>query len=320
MERIINWVISSAQQTDRGIYSVLTHLGLWVVPLAPAVVFGHSFYASIQGSVNPDLALLAGVAAAMALEIPGATSAHTALGLQALKAESWKVWTCWCLVAAYVLLGIGGVIGFEYNGGFTVVGVLVFLLMPIAYISLGFSRDLNRMIEAAKVANSKAEAEAIETRAKQDEIDRENRKFEHQRLLAEDDRRYQLALKQAEIAAQKEIETERTRAQAEIEIQKQRTKAEVQRTKRRLAEVEAEKQEYKAEKSEQSGERPAEYAERLAVIVDKSGGDSFGPVEVQEWTGLGKTAVYELLNYAKAVEDVHQAGRGKYETNGVAHR
>lgn len=316
MERLTNWIIKTAQQTDRGIYSVLTHLGLWIVPLAPAVVFGHSFYASIQESVGPRLALLGGIAAALALEIPGATSAHTALGLQALKAESWKIWACWCLVAAYVMLGIGGVVGFEASGGFAVVGVLVFLLMPVSYISLGFSRDLNRMTEAAKMAENKADIEAREAKVKQDQDDRENREFERQRLLAQDERQYNLQIKQAEIAAQKEIETERTRANAGIESEKYRAKLEAHRTKRKLAELEAEKTAHQQERIEQAGEQPAEYEERLAVIREKSGGGSFGPSDVQDWTGLSKTMAYELLNYAKSTEDVHQVKRGRYETNG----
>lgn len=323
MERFINWLVSASHHADRGIYNVLTHLGLWFIPVAPAVVFGYSFYASVVSSVSPNMALVAGIAAALALEIPGVTSAHTALGLQAAKAESWKVWACWGLVAAYVLLGIGGVVGFEMAGGFAVVGILVFLLMPVAYISLGFSRDLNRLIEQQKAEDKKAESEAEQARlsaeqaqAKRDEVDRENREFERRRTMDEDRRRHEREMKQDELATEAKIKTEQQRTKAQIEVERQRTKAEEERTKRKLAELETEKTERKPNVAETSGEQPPEYTERLAVVRDKSGGDPFGPTDVQDWTGLSKTAAYDFLNYAKITADIHQTGRGKYEANG----
>ncbi len=50
----------------------------------------------------------------------------------------------------------------------------------------------------------------------------------------------------------------------------------------------------------------------LAVIENCSGEQTFVQSDVQEWTGLKKTAVYALLNYGEYVHRIKRIDRGTY--------
>jgi hypothetical protein len=64
------------------------------------------------------------------------------------------------------------------------------------------------------------------------------------------------------------------------------------------------------------GERSADYDELLGLVRERSGGQPFGPADVQDWLSRGKTAAYQVLSYGQEMGDIDKLGRGQYAVNG----
>lgn len=63
-------------------------------------------------------------------------------------------------------------------------------------------------------------------------------------------------------------------------------------------------------------ERSPELDAFLAIIRERSGGQSFSPENVQEWTARGRTKAFEILKYGEQFGDVHRVSKGQYVNNG----
>lgn len=126
---------------------------LLVVPLAPAIVFGHAWYKASATDLG-WLALLAGISAAFGLEIAGLKAYDAALGLW-LVGERGKGALAFLLGAAYVVIGVVGIWFLDTAIAFAAV---TFLSIPILYLARGFSAYIGgKRLEQGRTADLEQE-------------------------------------------------------------------------------------------------------------------------------------------------------------------
>jgi len=200
-QKFIDRRIANVRDTDRMVFGLTSDLGPWIVPLAPALVFGYSFYAATVDRLD-WMAVIAGAAAAFGMEIAGTTAFHTAVAFWSLK-DIWKALTAFFLGILYVFIGIVGVVYLESQSAFVIVGVSAFILAPIVYASRALARDLNRQ------AQERQDNRALSIQFKQDEIS-----FEREKELAA------MRLKHEERLAKIEAKKEQVIAEAEAQARK----------------------------------------------------------------------------------------------------
>lgn len=192
-------------------------------------------------------------------------------------------------------------------------------LSALAFVSLtlGYElREFQSRLEkwqtdrAAWIEARLQEAEAREEREKAELAARLERvqDKERERQEAEALRRFQLEQEdrawrrhQEELAQKRAERAERSREQPELEppsVDRPRTLASP------------------GHFAANSGERSPELDAFLAIIRERAGEQPYSPENVQEWTGQGRTKVFEILRYGRTFGDVHQVGKGQYVNNG----
>lgn len=207
--------IENIRDSDLLTFAAAMGLAPWLVPIAPALVFGWFFYTNVTGAQdNPmefHLALVGAVAIAIGLIVAGAMSSHVAVTLQSIGAEKSKVNYAWRLVIAYIVLEIGGLLAMEIFGAYLIiVGIVASLLTFITYQARSLATNLT---EEKRMRQEEQEHEqerlAIEqAQAREDEIaDRA-----HQRELE----RLELEMKQAQAMAKIEAKKETTIAKLSV--------------------------------------------------------------------------------------------------------
>jgi hypothetical protein len=221
---------------DSAAFAFAGGVGPWVAPIAPAFVFGYAFFESLPDTLGL-LAIIPGIVAGIGLVIAGAFTSHNAI-------ERGGLW--WAAAIGYVLLEIGGLWAMSIDLNMQVVGTVLALITFLVYISRA---------GAAQIGESKAKAEQSEAAALA---------FERQRILADDERRYNRQMEQDRLATQARIETTKSQHGAEAERERVRLEAERLRLEREREQAQQAERQRLAEEKRRDSERKAE-AERLAA-------------------------------------------------------
>ena len=162
VERIINWL-------DKTAFSGAMGVGPWIVPIAPAVIFGYALYVSLtEQGMNFELKLIASVTASIGLVIAGAITSHTAINT----ADSRN----WILVIGYISLEIGGLLLMHIDQNFKVIGIVISLLTLIVYVSRAIMTKEN--LEFKKLETERELNRQLEFKQKQLELKREQAEWE----------------------------------------------------------------------------------------------------------------------------------------------
>lgn len=157
--------------------SAFEHGAVVVAPICPAFFFGHAIYTAVAELATWQLAAAVGVSAAFALEAVGIRAFHNALRLGSA--------VSYAPPALYMAIGIGALIVIEGNSDAGVVGVAMFLLTAVLYLTIGISRQATAKVERT--------------------AERVTRQYELQ--VQRDEREHQLKL--ARIEARKEVQIAR---------------------------------------------------------------------------------------------------------------
>lgn len=128
-------LISSIQATDRLGFAGAMGIGPWIVPLAPAIIFGWALYESAPKTMSNELRIIAGSAAAIGLVVAGAISSHNAISLQTASIKGKILGFAWLLVFGYIGLEIVGLWQMTIQREIKVVGTVISLLTLIVYLS-----------------------------------------------------------------------------------------------------------------------------------------------------------------------------------------
>lgn len=297
--------------------ALLRKLAPFLVPFAPAWVFGHTV-ATTSGNAA------VGFVAGLGLEAAGIFAAHRAIRAYVDNDRQWKIAAG--AVVVYLIIGIGAIwiLDDAAAQNFKVVGTAMFLISGMVYLLLGME-DAARVAERKLLAQETAEkeSEAEKARAEADKAQADAAAAQAKALAdaevakakvladAETDR----AVRLAEVAAQKDIAVAKATVEADVaraEARKEKYALEQAQYTAEHAPVSANGNGHSAGHSRTDVERSPEYDELLLDIHERSGAKSFKIADVQEWTGLGRTAAYNLMNYGQQLEVVRQPGRGRY--------
>ncbi len=154
-----------SQRIDKLLLQLAVNIGPWFVPVSAALVFGVMFRNAVASELG-QMAVAAGVFAALGLEIAGIVSFHVAVSFYSAK-QMPKAAVALALGAAYVIIGIVGVWAIDTNESFRTVGTITFLLVPIVYFSRALAKDLEFSQEMLAVAKTDKKALLDDNRQKQ---------------------------------------------------------------------------------------------------------------------------------------------------------
>lgn len=202
---LVTRFIATIRDFDRSAFALSAGLGPWLTPLAPALVFGHTFYASTLDALG-RWAIIGGVAMSIGLVVAGATSSHTAMALKSAGAPLDKVRGCWALVISYIVLEITGILTMPHYAGLTVVGVTASLLTLVVYLSRSYRNFLDDFKARTEVAKEAAKEESEEAKEEKQikldfQIEQARLNAEHQRQMTVRDADLKHAEKLARIEA-----------------------------------------------------------------------------------------------------------------------
>lgn len=180
--------IENIRDSDLLTFAAAMGLAPWLVPIAPALVFGWFFYANVTGAkdypMDPRLALVGAVAIAIGLVVAGAMSSHTAVTLQGYGVNRGKIIFAWSTVVAYVLLEIGGLLAMEMIGAYLiVVGIVASLLTLDVYLARSLATRLNEEKLMRQDEQALAREDEKEDKAHQRELERLRLEMEQEREL-----------------------------------------------------------------------------------------------------------------------------------------
>lgn len=195
--RIVNWF-------DRSMFSLAGGAGPWIVPIAPALIYGWTFYDGTRETLGV-WGVVGAVAMSVGLVVAGATSSHTAMALQSAKAPASKVFWAWFLVFAYITLEIGGIVTMNNWHSLEVVGVTASLLTLVVYLSRSFKRYLEEFKAEAAETKQEQKAERSTMIAYRIEEQRQKAEFERQRQLRQMELEQQKELAKIEASKEKAI-------------------------------------------------------------------------------------------------------------------
>ncbi|MHC4464810.1 MAG: helix-turn-helix domain-containing protein [Planctomycetota bacterium] len=182
-QKFIENRIANIQASDSFAFAAAIGFGPWLVPLAPAIIFGYALYVSAPIDMA-ELRTVTAVAAAIALIVAGAVSSHNAIVTGGIGA--------WSLVIGYIVLEIVGLWVMSVSFDVKVVGTVASLLTLIVYLSRSTAKEID---------NDKAEAKEAAMLKMDFQIEQARLNAEHQRRMAERD----IDLKHAEKMARIEV-------------------------------------------------------------------------------------------------------------------
>lgn len=180
--------IENIRDSDLLTFQAAQGLAPWLVPIAPALVFGWVFYTSVTGAndnpMDGNLALIGAIAIAIGLVVAGAMSSHVAVTLQSYGVEQSKVNFAWSLVIAYVALEIGGLLAMELFGAYLiVVGIVASLLTLDVYLARSLATRLTEEKQAKEQAQAIAREDEKDDKAWQREMELKRLEMEQEREL-----------------------------------------------------------------------------------------------------------------------------------------
>lgn len=181
--------IENIRDTDLFAFTSAMGLAPWLVPIAPALVFGWVFYTSVttteEDPMNTTLALIGAISISIGLIVAGAMSSHTAITLQGYGVEKNKIRFAWTLVVVYVSLEIGGLLAMKILGShLEVVGIVASLLTLTVYLSRSSATRLTEEKEMRQDHQERIYKEAEEEKAHQRELERRRLEIEREKELA----------------------------------------------------------------------------------------------------------------------------------------
>lgn len=199
-KKITQGLISSIQDTDRLGFAGAMGIGPWIVPLAPAIIFGWALYESAPKTMSNELRIIAGSAAALGLVVAGAVSSHNAISLQTAEIKGKILAFAWLLVFGYIALEITGLWKMNIEKEIKIVGTVISLLTLVVYLSRSAASRLT------EIKQDKAQAQQLERKDK----------AQAQQLTREDDLQAQRLKYEAKLQEQvHQHEMEKLRLQME---------------------------------------------------------------------------------------------------------
>lgn len=181
---------------DRLGFAFAGGVGPWITPVAPASVFGFSFWQSMVDQMGFG-ALIAGIAAGIGFVVAGAYSSHVAIMKPSLGT--------WSLVLAYISLEIFGLWAMSVDTSVKWVGTTVSLATLVVYIT----RAIDQLLKARR--DHEAQEHEEEKQAKQNEL-------EYQRQLEAKKLQQEHELRLLELNNKTEMAKFRAEQKAEVEI------------------------------------------------------------------------------------------------------
>ena len=170
--QVVDATIKNIEHTDRLMLAAGKLSGPLLAPVAPAVIFGWAFYSQTNTTMQSELSALGGFAIACGLIVAGLVSAHNAIAMRTFGASQAKQNMAWGLVAAYVIIEIGGLWAMRLGAPLEVVGSVATLVALIVYLTRALAVNLEDERRQALQAQAKAEQD------EQDEIDFDRRQAE----------------------------------------------------------------------------------------------------------------------------------------------
>lgn len=168
---------------QRDLYQTLITASIIAAPAAAALLFGHEVYqVTVADTGAAWLAIIAGIATAIALEATGIAAGHTAAALHTQGDRRWLVAAA--VMAVYVAIGL-----YALRGSFVAVA---FVLAPLAYIIAA----LRRTAEVAAIVASAEETAAAQRRH---ELERLEIELDHERKTAAAQRRHEVKVAAASL-------------------------------------------------------------------------------------------------------------------------
>lgn len=177
--------IANIQSSDSFAFAAAIGLGPWLVPLAPAIIFGYALFVSAPSDMA-EFRLITAVAVAIGLIVAGAVSSHNAIISKAPRA--------WGMVVGYIILEIVGLWLMSVSFDVKVVGTVASLLTLIVYLSRSTAKE---------IGNDKAEAKQADKVKMDFQIEQARLNAEHKRHMEEQDADLKHAEKLAQIEAKK---------------------------------------------------------------------------------------------------------------------
>lgn len=176
--------IENIRDTDLFAFTSAMGLAPWLVPIAPALVFGWMFYSTTSGQMG-DLSIIGGLAIAIGLIVAGAMSSHTAITLQSYGVKKSKIAFAWSLVVAYVCLEIGGLLAMKFWGAhLEIVGIVASLLTLTVYLARSSATRLAEEKEAKQQQIDQAREDEKEDKAFHRELELKRLQMEQEQALA----------------------------------------------------------------------------------------------------------------------------------------
>ncbi len=183
-KKLTQGLISGIQDTDKLSFAGAMGVGPWLVPLAPAIIFGWALYESVPKTMTGDLAIIAGVAAAIGLVIAGAVSSHNAISLQSSGVGGWNLTFAWLLVFGYIGLEIIGLLTMAITSNMKAVGVVISLLTLIVYLSRSVATGLVEMKQDKEQGKQLEREDDLTGKAHQREMEKLRLQMEQAERLA----------------------------------------------------------------------------------------------------------------------------------------
>jgi DNA-binding transcriptional ArsR family regulator len=158
--------IANIKAADSFAFASAIGLGPWLVPLAPAIVFGYALHRSAPVDMG-EFRLAAAVSVAIGLVVAGAVSSHNAIVSGGSKA--------WALVVGYIGLEIVGLWLMSVTGDVKIVGTVASLLTLIVYLSRSSAKEIE---------GDRNEAKELERTKLNYQIEQARLEAEHKRAMA----------------------------------------------------------------------------------------------------------------------------------------
>ncbi len=222
-KKITQGLISSIQDTDRLGFAGAMGIGPWVVPLAPAIIFGWALYESAPDTMSNELKIIAGSAAAIGLVVAGAVSSHNAISLQTASIKGKILGFAWLLVFGYIGLEIVGLWQMTIQKEIKVVGTVISLLTLIVYLSRSAASRLTEIKQDKVQAQQLKREDDLQAQQLEREDDLQAQQLEREAKLQEqthqrDLERLRLQLEQEQALAK--IEASKEKAIAKLSVPK----------------------------------------------------------------------------------------------------
>jgi flagellar biosynthesis GTPase FlhF len=199
-------------------YTILGYLAMFLTPIGAVIFFGWRVYTAVHAETGTNwLAIPAGIAAAVGLEMVGIFAGH--LMMELWQRRDGRAWLAAGIMAVYVGIGV-----IELAG---TIGQVMFLIAPLVYVLVG----LRQTVDEVAGRETAVSATRLDFQLEQARLDRE---AERERQASNDRRQHEENLRKLELEASASTE------QAAITLEEKRLQADERRRKREARRAQAE--------------------------------------------------------------------------------